>query len=714
MNIPAKPRVVIVDDEPVMRTITQSVLSQHNFEVITFVSAEDAIKSIVEGEAPDLLLLDVLMPGMNGFEACRVFRQMPRLTHLPIIMLTALDDQASIDEAYGCGATDFITKPLNIPLLPHRIRYLLRSAIAFKSLVDSETALIHAQQIAHLGNWYMDSDGTIDTASQQCLDIFGATQVPLTEKHLLARVHREDRSTLIRCRTEMHLGRPYQLDYRLRSIADNNLWHHVHERGTPQFDDQKNYLGASGFTQDISERVAQEEKIRLLAWHDPVTGLNNRDRFFELLERDMKSDGEKPGIAILFIHLSKLREVSTVLGQDISDGAIRAVASRLKTALESPPENGEFGAECLLDAKLARYDEHSMVITLPACLERDPIQHFALYLHERLGLPMQIQGEEMLISPYVGISYYPNDAVESAELIRRAMLVALHSANTHGSVVSFFDPKHDHEAAERLVLERGLRAALDQGGQLQPYFQPKISVATGEIVGAEVLLRWQHPTLGFIVPDRFIPLAEECGLIHPISEWLINQVCELVADWQAMLQNCGTISINLSASSFFQRSLIQFIDEVLARTGIPANKLIIELTESVLMQNAETAHQVIGELRNRGIRISLDDFGTGFSSLGYLNRFSIDEIKIDRSFVVNLENDAKKRALVQAIITLGKALGLKVVAEGVETQTQADLLEQMGCDLFQGFLFARPMPAEQFIAFRLPAINCGETAVRIQ
>jgi EAL domain-containing protein (putative c-di-GMP-specific phosphodiesterase class I) len=290
------------------------------------------------------------------------------------------------------------------------------------------------------------------------------------------------------------------------------------------------------------------------------------------------------------------------------------------------------------------------------------------------------------------------------------MLVALHAASNNGSPVSFFDPKHDHDAAQRLVLERGLRAALDQGGQLRPYFQPKVSAATGKIIGAEVLLRWQHPVLGFITPDRFIPLAEKVGLIHPISEWLIGHVCELISDWLAMRQEVGTISINLSAESFFQRSLIQFIDEVLVRTGVPANQLIIELTESVLMQNADTAHHVIDDLRERGIRISLDDFGTGFSSLGYLSRFSIDEIKIDRSFVSDLETEDKNRALVQAIITLGTALGLKVVAEGVETRQQADLLRQMGCDIFQGFFFARPMPAEDFISFQLPIIDCAENA----
>jgi len=308
------PRILIVDDEPVMRTITESVLAQHEFDVTTVASAEEAIALVTQGYIPDLLLLDVLMPGINGFEACRTLRGIDRLEHLPIIMLTALDDQASIDEAYRCGATDFITKPLNIPLLPHRVRYLLRSAIAFKDLVDSQLTLIHTQQIAHLGNWTMDQNGNITAASRQFLDIIAASQLPVSEKRLLARVHREDRSALIRCRAEMRAGRPYQIDYRLRSLADENAWHHVHERGFPRFDDQEHYLGATGFIQDISERVAQEEKIRQLAWHDRITGLNNRDRLIELLERDLQADSNKTGLVILFIHLGNLRDVATVLG----------------------------------------------------------------------------------------------------------------------------------------------------------------------------------------------------------------------------------------------------------------------------------------------------------------------------------------------------------------------------------------------------------------
>lgn len=693
------PRILIVDDEPVMRTITESVLSQHEFEVSTANSAEQAILMISEGFVPDLLLLDVLMPGMNGFEACRILRRKHRLEHLPIIMLTALDDQISIDEAYRCGATDFITKPLNIPLLPHRIRYLLRSAIAIRELFDSQITLINTQQIARLGNWRMDPEGNIIGASREYLDIIGSSQLPVPEQRLLPRVHREDRSVLLRQRAEMRMGRPYQIDYRLRSVSDDSVWYHVHERGFPRFDERQQYIGAEGFTQDITERVAQEEKIRKLAWHDSVTGLNNRVRMIDLLERDIGEKGAGERLSIAFIHLSNLRDVQTVLGQEIADAAIRTLARRIKGLLEKPECNCSIDVGCLPEIKLARYDEQSFVAALPGRMDAAMTGCFGQTIVELLGRPLVLQGEEIVVKPYVGIAEYPEHADEIPELMRRAMLVAMQASSAGGPNVAYFDLQHDRAANRRMMLERYLRTAVEQGGQLQPYFQPKLCARTGSLTGAEVLLRWRHPEMGMISPSEFIPLAEETGLIHPISEWLIAHVCDLIADWLAWGMKPSRISINLSAESLFERTLISFIDEQLERTGIPSSMLTIELTESVLMQNANAAQKVIEQLRERGIHVSLDDFGTGFSSLGYLNRFSIDEIKIDRSFVIDLENDGRERALVQAIITLGHALGLSVVAEGVETEVQATMLREINCDVFQGFLYAAPMPASDFLEF---------------
>lgn len=699
-----KPRILIVDDEPVMRTITESVLAQHEFEVSTASSAEQAILMISEGYVPSLILLDVLMPGMNGFEACRILRRKHRLEHLPIIMLTALDDQKSIDEAYRCGATDFITKPLNIPLMPHRIRYLLRSASAIRELYDSQATLINTQQIARLGNWTTDTGGNIVRASREYLEIIGASQLPFPDQRLMARVHREDRTLLLRQRAELCMGRPYQIDYRLRNQVDSNVWQHVHERGFPRFDERHRYIGAEGFTQDITERVTQEERIRDLAWHDAVTGLNNRARLVELLEREAELSGKHP-LSIVFIHLANLRDVQTVLGQEIADATIRALTGRLKGLLDAPECSCGTDPECMQQVKLARYDEHSLIAALPGSMSKERVHCFSGQIVEVMQRPLLLQGEEILIKAFIGIADYPEHADAIPELMRQAMLVATQASASGGASVSFFDPQHDRAASHRMMLERHLRAAIEQGGQLQPYFQPKLCASTGEMNGAEVLLRWKHPELGMISPGEFIPLAEETGLIHPISEWLIAHVCDLIANWHSWGMKPGRISINLSADSIFERSLIQFIDEQLQRTGIPPESLVIELTESVLMQNADTAQNVIAQLRQRGIHVSLDDFGTGFSSLGYLNRFSIDEIKIDRSFVIDLENDSRERALVHAIITLGHALGLTVVAEGVETERQASLLREIGCDTFQGFLFARPMPVQDFLVFKPAAAS---------
>lgn len=696
-----QPRILVVDDEPIMRSITESVLAEHDFEVSTAESAEQAIALINEGLRPDLLLLDVLMPGMNGFEACRILRRMSQFEHLPIIMLTALDDQESIDQAYGCGATDFITKPLNIALLPHRVRYLLRSATAFKDLVDNQVTLLNTQEIAHLGNWTMDPAGNMVSASQQFLDMIGATGLPVAADRLIDAVHHEDRPLLLRHRTELPIGHAYRMDYRLRNLAGDERWQHVHERGFPRFDDRKRHVGTEGFTQDITERVAQEEQIRHLAWHDPVTGLNNRARLTELIERELDSGKQQQSVTLLFIHLANLSEISTVLGQSIADAVLRALASRLTGLLESrTPGSMSSAPGGIGDAKLARHDEQAFIIALPGTPDKESIHRFAKTVHDALGQPMLLHGEDVVVKTFIGIAFFPGDAADVGELMRRAMLVALQAARGDGPAIGFFDIRQDHQASQRLTLERALRLALDQGGQLQPYFQPKICALTGRGLGAEVLLRWQHPDLGMISPGEFIPLAEETGLIHPVSEWLIGHVFDLIAGWNAAGWPPGPISINLSAESFFKHSLVPFIDRQLERTGVPASTVIIELTETVLMQNADTAQQVIGALRDRGIRVSLDDFGTGFSSLGYLNRFSIDEIKIDQSFVTNLDHDNRKvAALVQAIISLGHALSLKVVAEGIETPSQASLLRQMGCDIFQGFHFARPMPADDFAAF---------------
>lgn len=693
-------RILVVDDEPVMRMVAQTVLTQHDFDVTAAQSAEEALELIQQGYQPNMILLDVLMPGMSGFDACRLLRREAQFANLPIIMLTGLDDQVSIDEAYGCGATDFITKPLNIPLLPHRLRYLLRSAGAFQALVQSQTVLQRTQRIARLGSWTLNRSGALVEASQEYLDIVGQERVPLPAHVLHARVHPQELDLFLESRSRLRNGHTYQIDYRLRSANESDEWCHVHERGFPRLGPKGDYLGADGFTQDITERVVQEERIRYLAWFDQVTGLNNRNHMQELLEQELALDMGHMRRTLAFMHVANLRHFVSVFGQDMGDAVLRVLAGRITGLAERPETYAKrMSLSAIRQSKLARYDEYSFVVFLPTPGETVDMRDECETLLDSLCQPMVLEGQEFIPQVYMGIVNYPDNAHSAAELLRRAMLVTLQAASAERDRIIFYAAEHDRAASHRLALERGLRQALEEGGQLMPYFQPKISARTGQVVGAEVLLRWRHPELGMVPPSEFIPVAERCGLIFPISEWLIRTVCERLAEWREWRDHIGVVSVNMSAEGFFLHDLEALFDQVFTQTGVAAESLTVELTESVLMQNAEVAKVVISKLRQRGLRISLDDFGTGFSSLGYLNHFSIDEIKIDRSFVQHLQADTREAALVQAIISLGHALGLEVVAEGVETAAQADILRRMGCDIFQGYFFARPMPDTDFLDF---------------
>ncbi|MDD3327794.1 MAG: EAL domain-containing protein [Zoogloea sp.] len=694
-------RILVVDDEPVTRMITESVLAAQGFIVEAAESAEVALQMLADGFEPQVILLDVIMPGMSGYEACRRLRANPRFEHLPIVMLTALDDQKSIDEAYFSGATDFITKPLNMPLLPHRIRYLLRSAMTFQQLLESRETLINTQKIARLGDWELDGAGNLVNCAEQYRALLGIGRLPRPAAALLARVHQEDCAGLEAARSGLLQGFPYQLDYRV-TAADGSVAH-LHEVGYPK----PGAAGGYGYTQDITQRVVAEEQVRRLAWYDPHSGLLNRSRIGELTAREMSGPEGRPlPLGLLFIQLSGLRKASLLMGQATADAALLVFCERLRQFAEGALVTTADGSlQSLRRARLGRYDEADFLLALPGELPRAGWQQLAERLLAELAAPLEVDGEALLLAPSIGIARSPDDATEVQELIRCAMRSANLAAGEGAARIVFYDPAHDAEEASLHLLERQLRAAVDAGDQLQLYFQPKVDAASGQPVGAEVLMRWRHPERGMVSPGEFIPLAERTGLIRPMTDWLLARTVEQIAAWRAAGLRPGKISINVSAHSFYGGGLVRHIDEVLARNGVAGEQLFIEITESILMHDREAAVQVLSALRERHIGISVDDFGTGYSSLGYLQRFPVDEIKIDRSFVIDVDSKAGNQALVSAIVGLGRALGLSVVAEGVETDAQAGRLRQLGCDVLQGFLYARPMPAEQFEGYVAAAVG---------
>jgi EAL domain-containing protein (putative c-di-GMP-specific phosphodiesterase class I)/GGDEF domain-containing protein len=402
----------------------------------------------------------------------------------------------------------------------------------------------------------------------------------------------------------------------------------------------------------------------------------------------------------LFIQLSGLRKASLLLGQATADAALLMLCERLQQFAERALVTTADGPQqSLRRARLGRYDEADFLIALPGELPRAAWQQLAEQLLAEISAPLEVDGEALQLAPSIGIARSPDDAADVQELIRCAMRSANLAAGDPAVHIVFYDPAHDAEEASLHLLERQLRAAIDSGDQLQLYFQPKVDAISGLPVGAEVLMRWPQPERGMVSPGEFIPLAERTGLIRPMTDWLLLRAVEQIAAWQAAGLEPGKISVNVSAHSFYGGGLVRHIDELLARSGVAGEQLFIEITESILMHDREAAVQVLSDLRERHIGISVDDFGTGYSSLGYLQRFPVDEIKIDRSFVIDVDSKAGNQALVSAIVGLGRALGLSVVAEGVETDAQAARLRHLGCDVLQGFLYARPMPADQFTAY---------------
>jgi len=433
----------------------------------------------------------------------------------------------------------------------------------------------------------------------------------------------------------------------------------------------------------ISERVAAEERIRQLAFYDTLTGLPNRATLYNLLEQALVvARRNNMAGAIMFIDLDRFKYVNDTLGHGAGDELIRRVSTRFKTCLRASDVIARLGGDefvvALLD--IARPDDAAVVAN----------KIMAIF-----ASPFLIDGHEISISASIGISVYPGDSLSAEELIKNAD-IAMYRAKDQGRCsYLFYSSDMNVRSLERLEMESSLRRALDRN-ELLLHFQPQADIHTGAIVGAEVLLRWKHPDLGMVSPAQFIPMAEETGLIVPIGQWVMEQTVIQNKAWQHAGIEVVKLAVNLSAQQF-RKNLVEEVSNLLARHQFPHALLELEITESMVMRDANDVIEMLKALDFLGVPLSLDDFGTGYSSLSYLKRFPIKKLKIDQSFVRSIPSDADDIAITRAIIALGKNLGLRVIAEGVETREQLDFLRSEGCDEIQGYLFSRPVPAEDFV-----------------
>ncbi|MFA7429961.1 MAG: EAL domain-containing protein [Rhodospirillaceae bacterium] len=455
----------------------------------------------------------------------------------------------------------------------------------------------------------------------------------------------------------------------------------------------------SGMLRDISELKAAEERLRFLATRDHLTGLPNRAAFRDRLE-DAVSRAAKNGtmVGVLFIDLDHFKHINDSLGHSVGDRVLQAVGARLE-AYVRPGDT------------VAHMAGDEFTVILDNLKDPQDAARLASHLLDHLAQPFEVEGREIFTSGSIGIVVYPDNADNTVNLMRNVDTAVNHAKKQGRNTFQFYTEKLSDVMVRRLQIENGLRRALERN-ELHVVYQPKVDLETAEVIGAEALLRWTSADLGFVSPAEFIPVSEETGLIVPIGEWVLTEVCSQIGRWMDSGRVCVPVAVNLSARQFRQADLTARITEILDRSGISSELLELELTESTLVENADETIQALWALKGLGIRLSIDDFGTGYSSLSYLKRFPIDALKVDQSFVRDIPDSMDDMAITKAIISMGKSLDLKLVAEGVETLEQVEFLRANGCRIVQGYYFSKPVAAAAFADFVEAFDDEGGAALR--
>ena len=565
---------------------------------------------------------------------------------------------------------------------------------AFLNLEKNEARLANAQRIASVGDWEMDIVSGSLTRSDEVYRIVGSKRGELTESSAipLKIVHPDDKQMVEESlHAAQHRGEGFGIDFGI--VLANGDTRVVHAQAEVAHDDAGKPIRISGTIQDISERKKAEEQIQHLALHDGLTGLPNRLLFEEQVDKALAvAQRLDQKLATLFFDLDRFKNINDSLGHHVGDALLKEVAKRVTHCLRKSDYMVR-GAMETSDNTMARMGGDEFTVLLPNLSHAEDAARVARRIMEALAIPFQIGGGEVFVSASIGIALYPIDGSDVATLIKNSDAAMYHAKNEGRNNYQFFTESMNKEAAAKLSLENDLRKAVSEE-QLVLYYQPQIDIATRNIFGVEALIRWRHPQRGLVPPVEFIPLAEERGLIVAISEWVLRTACAQAQAWHQSGLRKITVAVNMASPSFKQENLLQVVTDALEGSGLEAKYLELEVTESIMVHDMKTVLPTLKALKDIGIHLSIDDFGTGYSSLSYLQHFPIDALKIDQTFVSDIDEN-RGSAIVRAIIAMSASLNLTVIAEGVETESQAKFLLENGCHKMQGYLFSRPLPVDE-------------------
>jgi predicted signal transduction protein with EAL and GGDEF domain/DNA-binding response OmpR family regulator len=708
--------LLIIDDDPTFCLIAEKKLSMHGYHVLTADSGKQGIKLVLE-HSPDLLLLDYELPDMTGVEVCLELRSHLVSADKPILFITGKDDYQSIDNAFQAGATDFSSKPLNWTILIYRIQYMLRTHGVYLSLLSSEARLSKAQKIAQIANWEYSVTAQSFKWSETIYDLFEIDMqlennfdLPYFLGLIPERERNEVYLSIENCIND-HVS--FEIEHEIITGEGNiKVFSHL---GNIIKNDINEVVDCIGTLQDITERRNTENQIRSLAYFDSLTGLMNRESFLTVLDIILDDNKDQNMIsALFFIDLDDFKRVNDTLGHDFGDLLLCEVAERLTACVRTAELEKEFeSVDCRISNTqltdtvfrinsddinrfdIGRLGGDEFTVFLADIANEDVAAKVASRLLKTLETPFILDNHEVYVSFSIGIAVFPKDGDEIHTLLKKAD-TAMYSAKANGkNNFQFYMKTMNERSLQRLRLEADLRNAISNE-ELYLVYQPQFCLDKGALIGAEALMRWKHKTKGEISPVDFIPLAEETGQIMAFGDWLFEQFSQDLHGWKqnGMIPDDFKLALNISSLQFHQSNMMNKIKKYFS--DLELNKHVeFELTETVMMQNAESNLEKLNSLAGQNITLSIDDFGTGYSSLSYLHRFPVDTVKIDRSFISNMENDNQVN-IVKAIIAMAHGMNIKVVAEGIENQWQYDFLKSEGCDIGQGYFLSKPLSVDHF------------------
>lgn len=721
MTNPQPESILIVDDNPTNIKVLLDILNSSGFRISVAKSGESALVKVQEA-LPDIILLDVLMPGIDGFETCRHLKGNPKTYGIPVIFLSASNEAADKVKAFNAGGIDYITKPFQTQEVLARVKnqLALRSAKteieqlnaelehrvwqrtaqlavanqelkreiaerqqAEEALSKSEEQFRLTFELAPIGMAIKTLDGKFVRVNSALCDTLGYTNSGLLNQTWADLLHPNDVVTFFSMNQKLCQGEIADFQTETRCLVNGRLVYGILQVAMVR-DSNGNPLHLISQFMDITERKQAEVQLLYDSLHDALTNLPNRSLLLERIELALKRAERQESylFAVLFIDFDRFKAVNDTLGHQVGDRLLVAIAHKLETIVRSSD-------------LVARLGGDEFVILL------DPIQNInaaiqiADRIAEELRSPFELEGREVFATASIGIALSATYYKQGSELLRDAD-IAMYRAKQKGKArYEVFERVMYTQVLKQLQLENDLHQAIERQ-EFQVDYQPIVSLNTGRLTGFEALIRWQHPIRGFVSPSEFIPMAEETGLIIPIGEWVLRSACQQMTLWQDKFSTTTPlkISVNLSVKQLKEPNFLNKIEQILTQTGLESQSLQLEVTESMLMDNVDQLIDILSQLRSREIQLSIDDFGTGYSCLSYLHRFPVNNLKIDRSFVSRIGEMGENCEIVETIVSLAHQLGMKAIAEGVETIEQLNQLQALTCEEAQGYFFSKPLVRE--------------------